>query len=179
MSLIYGYLMLILLCNIINVFIFLYYIIRRMFGKKLDEKWALNEAVKIAKNSKCKSKRGVVIWNRTRGVISSGWNAPPLPFKCDGSRSCRENCSKTAIHAEQAALMGFIASKVDIGNCEMIHVKIVDGKAVVSDKPSCWQCSKLILASGLKAMWLYQKEGYIKYTPDEFHKQTLINCELK
>lgn len=146
---------------------------------KYDENWALNEAVKASLNSNCKSKRGVVIWHRRWGIISSGWNAPPKPFICDGSESCRANCAKTAVHAEQAALMNYLGSNFNTNECEMIHVKSVDGVAVVSEKPSCWQCSKLILSSGLKSMWLYQKEGLIEYKPSEFHEQTLINCDLK
>lgn len=146
-----------------------------------DEKWALNQAVQAAKNSNCKSKRGVVIWNRETGIISYGWNAPPKPMVCDGSEACRANCAKTAVHAEQAALIETIDRKsfTNIKECEMIHVKIIDGEAVTSEKPSCWQCSKLILASGLKSMWLYQKEGFVEYSALEFHNQTLINCELK
>ena len=149
-----------------------------------DEKWALDMAVKLANESNCKSKRGVIIWNRKVGLISTGWNAPPKPLRCDGSEACRSNCAKTAVHAEQAALLGLpyvptiLANAGGLGECEMLHVKSVDGKAVFSEKPSCWQCSKLILASGLKSMWLYQKEGFVEYTPEEFHKQTLINCEL-
>lgn len=143
-----------------------------------DEKWALKLAVKAAKKSKCQSQRGVVIWHRKYGLMTSGWNAPPKPFKCDGSDACRANCAKTALHAEQAAILKFHFINVLISDCEMIHVKIIDGKAVTSEKPSCWQCSKLILASGLKAMWLYQKEGYVRYTALDFHQKTLVNCEL-
>lgn len=144
-----------------------------------DEKWALDEAIKASLNSNCKSKRGVIIWHRRWGIVSSGWNMPPKPFICDGSEACRANCAKTAVHAEQAALINYLGSNIKTSDCEMIHVKSVDGKAVFSEKPSCWQCSKLILASGLKSMWLYQKEGFVEYTPVNFHEQTLINCELK
>lgn len=150
-------------------------------GCMYNEKMALKAAVSSAKNSNCKSKRGVVIFHRTWGIISEGWNAPPKPFICDGSDDCRANCAKTAVHAEQAALMEYLRypnEEYPISECEMLHVKIIDGKAVVSEKPSCWQCSKLILASGLKSMWLYQAEGFVEYTPEDFHKQTLINCEL-
>jgi deoxycytidylate deaminase len=143
-----------------------------------DEKWALEQAVKAAKNSTCKSQRGIVIWNRKHGLMTSGWNALPKPFKCDSSEACRANCAKTAVHAEQAAILAFDYINISIKDCEMIHVKIVEGKAVVSEKPSCWQCSKLILQAGLKSMWLYQKEGFVEYSAEEFHRQTLINCGL-
>ena len=115
------------------------------------EEWALKRAVEVAKNSKCKSQRGVVIWNRKIGLICDGWNAPPIPYVCDGSENCKKNCSKTAVHAEQAALLNmlkypsFIQLAGGINECEMIHVKIVNNEPVMSEKPSCWQCSKLIL----------------------------------
>ena len=60
----------------------------------------------------------------------------------------------------------------------MLHIKIVDGLPVVSEKPSCWQCSKLILTAGLKSMWLYQKEGFVEYSAVDFHRITLENCDL-
>lgn len=145
-----------------------------------DENWALLQAVEIAKQSPCRSKRGVVIWNRTAGLISVGFNAPPKPFECDGTDACKKNCAKTAVHAEQKALLGIERwNYIKLDQCEMLHVKVVNGEAVISDKPSCWQCSKLILACKLKSMWLYQKEGLIEYSPYEFHRQTLVNSDLK
>lgn len=141
----------------------------------MDENQALKEAVEIAKLSPCGSKRGIVIWHREHGVISGGYNAPPPSFVCDGSDACRANCNKTAVHAEQAALIDFDPR---IEGCEMIHVKVVDGEAVHSLQPSCWQCSKLILQAGISYMWLYQVEGLVRYTAQDFHNKTLINCGL-
>lgn len=151
----------------------------QFYYQAFNERWALEEAVKASLNSNCKSKRGVVIWHREHGLMSSGWNAPPKPYICDGTEACRGNCAKTALHAEQAAILSFDRVMINLSECEMIHVKSIDGVAVFSEKPSCWQCSKLILGSGLKSMWLYQKEGLVEYTPVDFHEQTLINCELK
>lgn len=145
---------------------------------KYDQNWALKLAVNAAKNSNCQSQRGVVIWHREMGYICDGWNAPPQPFVCDGSDSCRANCAKTAVHAEQAALLKLPDHPLFISTAEMLHVKIVNGEAVYSEKPSCWQCSKLILKVGLKSMWLYQKEGFVEYSAYDFHKLTLKNCEL-
>lgn len=148
--------------------------------RKYDEKWALKQAVKAAMKSPCQSKRGVIIWSRISGKISIGWNEPPKPFKCDGSDKCKSECSKTAVHAEQAALMKIprVKNPQWIRIYEMLHVKVVDGKAVISEKPSCWQCSKLILASELEYMWLYLKEGLVRYSPADFHEQTLKNNDL-
>lgn len=145
-----------------------------------DENWALKKAAEIACKSPCRSKRGVVIWHRNYGYISGGYNEPLAPFICDGSDKCKNNCPKTAIHAEQRALMEIVKlpNLFKTSECEMLHVKVVDGKAVFSEKPSCWQCSKLILASGLKSMWLYQKEGLTEYSPLDFHQKTFENCDL-
>jgi deoxycytidylate deaminase len=145
-----------------------------------DEKWALNEAVKYADISKCKSKRGVIIWNRFTGMVGAGWNRPPFPFKCDGSEECRCDCAKTAVHAEQVALLDMISSNRSSHpyECEMLHVKSVDGIPVFSDKPSCWQCSKLILEAKIPVMWLYLKDGLKSYTSEEFHQITLYNNNL-
>ena len=147
-----------------------------IYIEELDENWALKEAINCANQSPCRSKRGVIIWNRTSGVETYGFNEPPPPLICDGSDACKANCAKTAVHAEQAALLHFKPYKYR--EYEMIHVKTIGGEAVHSLQPSCWQCSKLILAAGIKYMWLYQKEGLVRYTALDFHNKTLINCGL-
>lgn len=144
---------------------------------KYDEHWAIQQAIYYATLSPCRSQRGVVIWHREHGLISFGFNAPPHPMVCNGSDECKATCSKTAVHAEQAALLNF--NPIVYSDCEMLHVKVVDDDAVTSEKPSCWQCSKLILAAGIEYMWLYQKEGLVRYTALDFHDKTLINCGLK
>lgn len=141
-----------------------------------SENWALGMAIQASLRSPCKSKRGVVIWNRQTGLVSEGCNAPPIPFKCDGTDACKASCSKTAVHAEQAAILAIPAEQEY--PLEMIHVKTVNGEAVPSDKPSCWQCSKLILQSKIQYMWLLKEEGLVRYTAEEFHKQTLANNNL-
>ena len=148
-----------------------------------NENDALKEAVYYSTLSNCGSKRGVVIFHRKYGVMCGGFNHLPWPLKCDGTPACRSVCAKTALHAEQDALLNWIQNveafpTVNIFDCEMLHVKSVDGKAVHSLQPSCWQCSKLILGSGLKAMWLYQAEGLVSYTAKDFHELTLKNNKL-
>jgi deoxycytidylate deaminase len=145
---------------------------------KYNETWALSKALEASLNSPCKSKRGVVIWDREFGLISTGYNAPPNPKNCDCSDACKLNCSKTAVHAEQLAILNIKDTLSKYNNPEMLHVKSVDGKPVFSDKPSCHECSKLLLKVGIKYMWLYRAEGFTKYDSKEFHRQTLINCNL-
>lgn len=151
-----------------------------MEHRQLDETWALNVAIETACKSSCQSKRGVIVWNRELGCVGKGFNSPPKPLLCDGSDKCKSNCSKTAIHAEQRAVYQALQSKVpDIGSLEIIHVKVVDGKAVPSGNPSCWQCSKLILEVGIPYVWLLHENGPKRYTALDFHEQTLKNNSIE
>lgn len=84
-------------------------------------------------------------------------------------------CRKTAVHAEQDAIL---AAGSGCLNASMLHVKVVDGQLVASGEPSCVECSKLILRSGIKFMWLFHETGWKEYTADEFHKfslQSVVN----
>lgn len=124
-------------------------------------------AIEASLNSPCQSKRGVVIFEG-ENHISMGWNNQPAPFVCDGSENCKRSCSKTAIHAEQAAIINALGGGSLVG-AEMLHVKTIDGLLVPSMGPSCLQCSKLILAVGLKGMWLFHENGWKWYAAAEFH----------
>jgi deoxycytidylate deaminase len=157
-----------------------------------DEHWALEKAVEAGCKAQCmKSKRGVVIWVRETGDYVLGFNSPPDPFECTGrgvgpnfAKSCFGNCNKVAVHAEQAAIINagkkglFTLAGIIFSPLEMLHVKVVDGKAIASGEPSCWQCSRLILDAGIKDMWLLHEDGLKKYSAYDFHKQTLENCNL-
>jgi hypothetical protein len=101
--------------------------------------------------SPCRSKRGVVISSKDGRLISSGFNHQPFPFQCDGSEHCKRNCGKTAIHAEQSAIL---AAHEPVTNAWMLHAKAKHGKPCASMAPSCLECSKLILASGISWMHL-------------------------
>jgi deoxycytidylate deaminase len=151
-----------------------------------DEYWALEKAIEAGCKAQCqKSKRGVVIWIREgSGEYNIGFNSPPSPFECTGTEACHSNCNKIAVHAEQSALIdalikGLFSWAADLGSSlEMLHVKVVDGKAVPSGPPSCWQCSRLILEAGIKSMWLLHESGLKEYSAEEFHRLTLENCGL-
>jgi len=151
------------------------------------EQWALNQAINAAQQSPCvKSQRGVVLWRRAsegkRGLyLAAGFNHPPAPFRCDGSVACREACNKVCIHAEADALLKTptrVPDRWSLTECEMLHIKVVKGHATASGQPTCWQCSRLVLGAGLKAMWLFHKSGLQSYTPEEFHRLTLKNNQL-
>lgn len=112
--------------------------------------WVVERAVEVAMQSPCQSKRGVVIWSGD-SFISSGFNHQPKPFVCDGTDRCKLNCGKTAIHAEQMAILHGGASP---RGASMLHVKAYYGVPCASMAPSCLQCSKLILYSGIAWMYL-------------------------
>jgi deoxycytidylate deaminase len=111
----------------------------------------VDHAVSVAMKSPCQSKRGVVISSAGGWLISDGFNNQPIPFQCDGSAQCKENCGKTAIHAEQSAIL---TARASLEGAWMLHVKARDGKPCASASPSCLECSKLILASGISWMHL-------------------------
>ncbi len=132
---------------------------------------ALQLATKMAMLSSCvKSKRGAVIWHPHREVVAIGWNRQPGTYACDGSAQCREHCGKLCVHAETSVLLKAGLSAKD---ASMLHVKAVDGVAVPSGPPSCWQCSRLILAAGIETMWLFHDAGLRAYSAEEFHRLTL------
>lgn len=162
------------------------------------------EAVRIGAESPCaKSKRGVVIWlsdqdlshlagclDGVRYVVEAcAHNARP-DGPCDGSDACRRDCGKVAVHAEEAAILkcadlrSWAEEWFRNGHrkqivVEMLHVKVVDGQAVPGGPPSCWQCSRLILAAKVDYMWLLEDgRGWVRRTAEDFHRETLQNCGL-
>lgn len=127
-----------------------------------------------------KSKRGVVVFHRREGIVATGFNHPPQPFRCDGSEECRTHCNKVCVHAETAALHDLRRQLVPLrpSTLEMLHVKVVEGVAVASGPPSCWQCSREILVARVSLVWLLHEEGLRSYTAEEFHTLTLQHCGL-
>lgn len=122
-------------------------------------------AIEVAGWSPCRSKRGVVVFDpQTGNVVSHGHNVKPAG--CDGSSQCKSTCRAEAVHAEQAALL---ASCSNARGCDLLHVKAVDGRLVVSGGPSCVQCSKLALYAGIAGVWLNHEEGWKRYDIQEFH----------
>ncbi len=156
------------------------------------DQFVIDEAVRIATRSPCaKSKRGAVIFDRgTDYVRASGYNTPPITRDCDGSSACRVSCAQRCLHAEQNAI-GVIPgySLRYVSDLDILHAKAVDGALVAGGGPSCWQCSRLILNSGLGGVWLYQDAPYgapgvddvtwpawVRWDSVEFDRQTRITC---
>ena len=154
----------------------------------MDVETAVWNATLAGSLAKCaKSKRGVFIWD-AEGGIAGGENSPPNGFSCDGSALCRTSCGKVAVHAEQRAILAAIriGTAGRLRGAEMLHTKVEfrEGSAssVPGGPPSCPDCSKLILESGIAGMWLIEerdgKATPVRYTAAEFHDQTLRNCGL-
>lgn len=147
-------------------------------GKRIwhDEKWALEIAAELSLKSLCsKSKRGVIIWNPHYLEWAGGWNAPPDTFTCQENEICRQNCGRLCVHAEQMAIINAAEARI-AGSLELLHIKTVDERAVPSDKPSCLECSKLIMNNtSIKAVWLMHETGLTAYSPRQFHEQTIVN----
>lgn len=136
---------------------------------------ALSLAVQAGAASPCcKSKRGVVAWKDGFGNDKpvTAHNGPPPGFVCDGTDECRAACGKLCMHAEMRVLMK-VREETDL-----LHVKVRNGKAVPSGPPSCPHCSKAILDRGILRVWLLHETGLRLYSAEDFHVQTLINCEL-
>lgn len=131
---------------------------------------AIRLAIGQAILSPCQSKRGAAIFEG-RLVYASGHNRQVQPFECNGSDECKRTCRHSAIHAEQAALVraGLFAK-----GRSMLHVKVVDGALVPSGQPSCSACSRLIVAAGIRSMWLYHDTGWKRYDAAEFHRLSVF-----
>lgn len=113
-----------------------------------------------------KSSRGAAVFSRALGVFGTGYNAQPAPRTCSGSATCRKECGRLCVHAEEAAIMAALPMWAPAVRgliaLEIVHVKIDErGELVAGGPPSCEQCSRLILHVELSAMWLYE------VTPEE------------
>lgn len=145
--------------------------------------WLITQAILVAKESPCRSRRGVVIYEPSGMIVGSGWNSPPEPFGCPGRDRCRGKCGQLAVHAEARALRSVA---VIIGRAlDLVHVELaLDGKIVACNGPSCVSCSKEILdVRSVAGIWLYEistttSDGaaWRRYSAVEFHRISLERC---
>ena len=137
-------------------------------------------AIKFAADRAClKSARGAAIFEPYTGdLLALGRNAP-VYGTCDGSPMCAAVCSKVCEHAEAAALREYNYDTTSLTDIDILHVKVVDGWLVTSGGPSCWQCSKMILADGrIRGVWLFREDGWTRYDRLDFHQRTLVACGI-
>lgn len=135
-------------------------------------------AVAAGARSPCaKSKRGVALYDFALGearVVARAWNSPPPGFACDGSAACRAACREVCVHAEIAAL---ITAGPRARGRSLLHVKVVDGRAVPGGGPSCVGCSRAIVQAGIRTVRLLEERDgdvrWVAYSADEFHALSL------
>lgn len=148
--------------------------------------WAVAAAVKAAQRSGCaKSKRGAVVFGAPRdpmhrgSLYSTGCNAPALG-RCSGSEACRRDCPKICVHAEAEAVRGFVRVRwgPDQEPVYLVHAKLgPDGELAAGGGPSCWQCSKEILAAGVAGVWLFEKMGELWCPQVDSHVHDCLLCQ--
>jgi len=133
---------------------------------------AVAAAAKAEREKRCqKSTRGVAVYSLIDDWTVVGTNGPPGPFRCTGTDACRASCRHVAVHAETRAI--FSAVRAGLYPSELVHVKVAGGVLVPSGRPSCVECSKLIMDTSIMGVWLYHEKGWRCYTPLEFHKRSL------
>lgn len=132
----------------------------------------INEMVEIgSKGSCCKSKRVSAIITKENYVIAI--NEPPIGFICKNNETCKKVCNQICVHAEENAIIKAFQKGLDIKNASCLHLKIKNNEPVFSGPPSCIYCSRKLLQSGVKFMYLFHEDGWKKYTTEEFHRETL------
>ena len=150
--------------------------------KGLEEETAqhwIKLAAEETKNSRCsKSNRGVVIVKDDITLLGKGTNNPPNKVECLTER-CYEICNEYAVHAEQNAIIEALRNGRNIEGSRMYHVKVKNDEIKYSGEPSCVQCSKLVLQTGIKYFVLKHKDGYGLYEAEEFHELSLQTLEAK
>lgn len=163
--------------------------------------FAIDAAVAEARKSPCaKSQRGVVLYNDEdtdrwaagslevydmRAMIAgAGFNGPPRGFSCMGAERCGDACARLCLHAEDRAIRasGLLDDVVDL---VLVHVKVVNGELVAGKRPCCEACSKVIVETGVKGVWLFEAcsnpdddDRWVYYDAVGFHLTTLDNLEL-
>jgi len=157
---------------------------RYLKGKeKKEAKEYLFLCAEYARMSPClKSQRGVVIV-LNREVLGKGCNAPP--FGENPCTSCLREKAKElkiqshtepcrAVHAEQKAIINAYSTKyTSLEGAVMYHVKVKNGLAVPSGRPSCTICSKLVVEVGIKEFVLWHEDGVAAYNAHEFNDLSL------
>jgi hypothetical protein len=131
---------------------------------ELDQ-FTIDHALKVAADSPCRSKRGVVLYDMETGAFrGAGTNGPP--GGCPGRAICAGTCGQRSVHAEMRALREaamYIRYGHPPGPYDLIHVELAaDSGAASCDGPNCWQCSREIVDVGfVGGVWLYEA------TPEE------------
>lgn len=127
------------------------------------DKLFLDIAIKISEMSHANRKKVGAIIVKNGNIISMGWNGTPYGFnnKCEDKNN---NTISEVIHAEANAICKL--SKYN-GDC--------DGATLYITLSGCYDCSKLIIQSGIKRV-IYLEE-YRDKVPIYFLKKAGIICQ--
>lgn len=167
---------------------------------------AVAAAVGQARSSTCmKSRRGaavfevdvesgglVVVPDPSRvAVVGRGHNGLPVGLApCRGDDACRAACRYRAVHAEERAVNHAILYHAEsfFGTSEfvdVVHAKVDDAGALVAGGgPSCWQCARTMLESGVVAgVWLFEDSGdagarWVRHEILEFYELTMRDARV-
>src|SRR3989338_6412369 len=95
-------------------------------------------------------------------------------IKLAAEEAKNSRCSKSnrgvVIVKDDITLLG---NGKNIEGTRMYHVKVKNDEIKYSGGPSCVQCSKLVLETGIKNFVLKHRGGYELYEAEEFHELSL------
>ncbi|PIZ31245.1 MAG: hypothetical protein COY40_02605 [Alphaproteobacteria bacterium CG_4_10_14_0_8_um_filter_53_9] len=139
------------------------------------EGW-LEAAAEAARASVCCRRRcGSVLVDVASGdVLMGAENARPAgaPVHCDpyalasGFKSDKACC----VHAEQRLVMQALREGVDMAACDLVFTSVdAAGERLVSGKPYCTICSKMVLEAGVRGWILDHEDGPIWYEAGEYN----------
>ena len=156
---------------------------RYLQGKEIDEaEIYMKAAILETEKSVCsKSKRGVVIVKKMFDeniIVGRGYNNPVLGRICYPEH-CYNICNQYCAHAEQNAIFNALFNIHTLKNSRLYHIKVKNGEVKNSGKPSCIECSKLILKVGIEDIVLKHDEGYGLYSAEEFYDLSLDSFKQK
>lgn len=165
------------------------------------DRYLIDHALRVAAQSPCRSKRGVVLLDPSNGASRGhGFNGPPDGV-CPGRSICAGRCGQLSVHAEARALRAaedYRRNGHPPGPYDLLHVELAtDGGVVACAGPSCLPCAALILDVGfVGGVWLYEmgvppdeladaarrgiavpmRQFWRRYTAYDFYASTARNC---
>lgn len=148
---------------------------RVLQGSDLEEavRW-MALAVETGKDSPCqRDKRGVVIV-RDGVLVGKNVNAPPAGFVCV-PKYCEPTCRTYAVHAEMNAIASAMQRWQSVSGATMYHARVENGLLQDSREPRCPDCSKHVIAFGIKEFVLKHAQGYVAYSAQELNELSLQN----
>jgi deoxycytidylate deaminase len=117
----------------------------------------------VAQRGPCaKSKRAAMLL--ADNAFGVGFNAPAGEGQCTADAACRAACASICNHAEEAAILSGLCNvplstkekRCYIPHAHVIHLAVdAEGRPRSKPTPSCITCSRLMVAVGVEAVWLW------------------------